>query len=94
MKSTKSVPISITVKESPKAVPIRNFFAPLRTNDMDVETTGTENILSQQETPRKSGRPPPIVMTSTTLLIRLQSDLKYMSKKSTSSEIHEIELVS
>jgi hypothetical protein len=41
---------------------------------MDKETTEAENILSEQEAPRKSGRPPPIVMTFTRNLIRLQRD--------------------
>jgi hypothetical protein len=40
MKSNKSVPISTTVKQNPKAAPNRNFFAPLRTNDMYTENTG------------------------------------------------------
>jgi hypothetical protein len=43
---------------------------------MDTETTGVENTVPEQEAPKKSGRPPPVVMTSTTNLIRLQSDLK------------------
>jgi hypothetical protein len=43
---------------------------------MDTETTGTEKALPEQESPRNPGRPPPIVMTSTTNLIRLQKDLK------------------
>jgi hypothetical protein len=60
----------------PKAVPTRNGFAPLRTTGMDTETSGAENTLPEQEAPRKSGRPPPIVMTSTTNLIQLQCDLK------------------
>jgi hypothetical protein len=42
---------------------------------MDTETTGAEKTLPKQEAPRKSGRPPPIVMTSTTNIIRPQSDL-------------------
>jgi hypothetical protein len=42
---------------------------------MDTETTGAENTLPEKEAPRKSGRPPPIVMTSTTNLIPIQSDL-------------------
>jgi hypothetical protein len=42
---------------------------PLRTTDMDTETTVTENTVLEQEAPRKPGRPPPIVMTSTTNLI-------------------------
>jgi hypothetical protein len=74
--STKTVPMSAAFKLPPKAVSIRNFFAPLRTTGMDTETAGAENTLPEQEAPRKSGRPPPIVMTSTTNLIQLQSDLK------------------
>jgi hypothetical protein len=58
------------------AVLTRNFFAHLRTPDMDTETISTENTLSEQEAPRKPGRPPPIVMTSTTNLIRLKYHVK------------------
>jgi hypothetical protein len=43
---------------------------------MDMETNGAESTLPEQKVPRKSGRPSPIVMTSTTNLIQLQSDLK------------------
>jgi hypothetical protein len=52
-----------------------NFFAPLRTTDMDMETSEAENTLPVWETPRKPGRLPPI-MTSTTNVIQLQSDLQ------------------
>jgi hypothetical protein len=75
-KAIKSVPISTTVKQAPKAVPTSKFFAPLRTNDMDMETTGGEKTLPEQEAPRKSGRPPPTVITYTTYLIRLQINVK------------------
>jgi hypothetical protein len=44
-KTTKTVPTSAAVKLGPKAVSTRKFFAPLRTNDMDMETTGAENTL-------------------------------------------------
>jgi hypothetical protein len=43
---------------------------------MCTETTEAENILPEQETPRKPGRLPPILMISTTDFILLQSDLK------------------
>jgi hypothetical protein len=33
---------------------------------MDTEAPGAESTLPEHEAPRKSGRPPPIVMTSTT----------------------------
>jgi hypothetical protein len=59
----------------PKAVLTCNLFKPLRTTDMDTETTEAEKTLMQQKTPRKPGRPPPIVMTATNL-IRLQINLK------------------
>jgi hypothetical protein len=75
-KSTKPVPTFTAVKLPPKAVLTHNFFTPLRTADMDTDTAVTENTIPEQEAPRKPGRPLPIVMTSTTNLIRLQSDLK------------------
>jgi hypothetical protein len=73
-KLTKPVPTSGAVKLPLKAVLTRNFFTPLRTNDMDTETTGAENALPELEAPTKPGRPPAIVMTSTTNHIRLQSE--------------------
>jgi hypothetical protein len=74
-KSTKPVQTSAAVKMPPKAVLTRNFFAPLRTTDMDTETTEAENTLPVHEVPRYSGRPTPIEMTSNMNLIRLQSNL-------------------
>jgi hypothetical protein len=75
-KSTISVPKSAAVQLPTKAVTTRNFFAPLRTNNMHTESTDAENTLPEQEAPKKSGRPPPIVTTSTINLIRLQNGLK------------------
>jgi hypothetical protein len=74
--SNKPVPTSANVKLPPKAVLTLRFFAPLRTTDMGTETTEAENALPEQEAPRKPRRPPPIMITSTTNLIRLQSYLK------------------
>jgi hypothetical protein len=75
-KSTISGPKSTAVKLPAKAVTTCNFFAPLRTSIMNTETTGAENALPEKEDPRKSGRLPPIAMTSTTNLTGLQSNLK------------------
>jgi hypothetical protein len=75
-KSTKPVPKSAAVSLPPKEALTNNFFTPLRTTDMETETTGAENTLLEQEAPRKPGRLPPIMMTSTTNLIQLQSSLK------------------
>jgi hypothetical protein len=79
-KSTKPVPTSAAVKMFPKSVLTGNFFARLRTTDTDMDTAGAENALPEQESPRKPGRPLPIVMTSTIKIVRLQSDLKYHVK--------------
>jgi hypothetical protein len=80
-KLTKPVPTSAAVKMSPKALLICNFFAPLRTTDKDTVTTEVEYTLPEQEAPRKPGRPPPTVMTSTTNLIQIQSNLNDKVKR-------------
>jgi hypothetical protein len=59
-------------------VPTKNFFAPLRTAEMDAERTlmeGTSDEPSselQQPSSNKAGRPTPIVLTTATNLIKLQ----------------------
>jgi hypothetical protein len=50
-KSTKPDPTSTAVKLPPKAVLTRNFFAPFRTTDMDMETTEAKNTLPEQKAP-------------------------------------------
>jgi hypothetical protein len=80
-KTTKPVPTSAAVKLPPKAVLTHNFSAPHRTTDMDMGTKDAVNTLSEQEAPRKPGRPPQIIMTSATNLIRLQSNLKRQHQK-------------
>jgi hypothetical protein len=47
---------------------------------MDTETAGAENTILKQEALSQSGRPPSTVMTSTTNLNPLQSDLKEQVK--------------
>jgi hypothetical protein len=78
-KSTISAPKSAADKLPTKTVITRNFFAPFRSNNTDTEATEAENNLPE-EAPRKSCRPPPIMTTSTTNLIRFQSDLKEHTK--------------
>jgi hypothetical protein len=68
---TKPVLIPATVKLPSKAALTRKFFAPLRTADVDTETTSVENTTGAGGS-QKLGRSPPIVMTSTTNLIRLK----------------------
>jgi hypothetical protein len=47
---------------------------------MDTDTSGTEAMSHEEAVPGKTGRPPPIVLTSTTKLIQLQKQLKGMVK--------------
>jgi hypothetical protein len=65
-------------------VPTRNFFAPLRTADMELESPEDTNNQAdndgdqqQQQTPScQKSRPPPIMLTSATNLTQLQKKLK------------------
>jgi hypothetical protein len=67
-------------------VPIRNFYAPLRTQ-MDVEvnkddlTVDTDAQL-QEATSSQAGRPPPIILTSATNLLQLQKKVGGLVKGS------------
>jgi hypothetical protein len=70
--------------QSKDAVPTRNFFAPLRSTDMEADhgrdaDDSTEG--QQQQAPSsQAGRPPPIVLTSQLNLIQLQRQLKGLLK--------------
>jgi hypothetical protein len=65
-------------------VPIRNFFAPLRSSEMendhgnnaDASTDGQQ----QQASSSQAGRLPPIVLTSQVNMIQLQRQLKGLLK--------------
>jgi hypothetical protein len=46
--------MSAALKLPSKAMSTQNFFAPLRTTGVDMETAGAENIPPKQEAPRKS----------------------------------------
>jgi hypothetical protein len=64
----------------PKEVVIRNFFAPLRTADMETDASGIEAISNAESVPGKTSRPPQIILTFTTNLIQLQKQLKIVAK--------------
>jgi hypothetical protein len=69
------------VNTTPKTVPTRNFFAPLRTSSMDTEASDTEESPQGDATPGKTGRPPPIVITATVNLLQLQKLIKSVVKE-------------
>jgi hypothetical protein len=62
------------------AVPTRNFFAPLTTMDEENENETAEetepSTQQQQQTAKGIGRPPPIVLTSSVNLIKLERGIK------------------
>jgi hypothetical protein len=61
-------------------IPTKNFFAPLRTTEIETsqsEAVGDSTINQQGLAPtNKTGRPPPIVLTSQVNLFQLQKRLK------------------
>jgi hypothetical protein len=62
-------------------IPTKNFFAPLRTSEMDVERALREEASDnpnggQQPSSNKSGRRSPIALTSTINLLQLQRHIK------------------
>jgi hypothetical protein len=63
------------VDTPPKEAATRNFFAPLRTSDMDTDSSNTEATLREAAAPAKLGRPPPTILTSAVNLILLQKQL-------------------
>jgi hypothetical protein len=48
---------------------------------MDTYASGTEANSNEEAVPGKTGRPPPIMLTSTTNLIQLQKELKIVVKE-------------
>jgi hypothetical protein len=69
------------VNTTPKTVPTRNFFAPLRTASVDTEASNTEEGPQEEATPGKTGRPPPIVIIATVNLLQLQKHIKSVVKE-------------
>jgi hypothetical protein len=59
----------------------KNFFAPLRTLNMDTDAPGTESSAAEEPVPGKASGPPPIILTSAINLIQLQKQLKGIAKQ-------------
>jgi hypothetical protein len=76
--SKKAVPTATSdpVTTPSKEITTRNFFAPLRAANMDTDSAGSEDSTSAATAPGKTGRPPPIILTSAVNLIQLQKKLK------------------
>jgi hypothetical protein len=77
---TSKKPAAAATSTPTNEVAKRNFFAPLRATTMDTDSSGTEATTLEEAVPGKAGRPPPIILTSTTNLIQLQRQLKNVAK--------------
>jgi hypothetical protein len=67
--------------DNPVKVTKRNFFAPLRTTNMDTDSSGSETIPQEEAVPSKTSRSPPIILTSATNMIQLQKQLNNVVKE-------------
>jgi hypothetical protein len=80
--SKKAAPTAVfALTDTPAKVTTRNFFAPLRTTNMDTDSSGSETIPQEEAVRAKTCRPPPIILTSATNLIPLQKQLKNVVKE-------------
>jgi hypothetical protein len=78
---TSKKPAAEATNTNKQEVPTRNFFAPLRSTTMETDSSGAEATALEEAVPGKAGRPPPIILTSTTNLIQLQRQLKNVDKR-------------
>jgi hypothetical protein len=62
-------------------VPTKNFFAPLRTTQMDTDAPVAESSTEDASAPSKAARPPPIILTFAANLIQLQKKLKGVARQ-------------
>jgi hypothetical protein len=69
--------VACTAEETPpKVVATRNFFAPFRAFDIEIDSAKTEATPREAEASTKIGRTPPRILTSAVNLILLQKQLK------------------
>jgi hypothetical protein len=65
----------------PNEVVTRKIFGTLRAADMDTDSPGTEATSNEETVPGKTGRPPQMILTSTTNLIQLQKQVQNVGKE-------------
>jgi hypothetical protein len=78
--STSKKPAAEANNTTKQEVATLNFFAPLWASTMETDSSGAEATTLDDAVPGKAGRPPPIILTSTTNLFQLQRQLKNVSK--------------
>jgi hypothetical protein len=70
----------VALPASTVKVATKNFFAPLQTNTMGTDALDTKSTTTEKAVKEKSGRLPPIMLTSANNLIQLQKQLKGVAK--------------
>jgi hypothetical protein len=67
---------SAAVSTPQKEVATKHFVVPLRTTEMDTDSASSKATSCKETPPGKTGRSPPIILTSAVNLIQLQKQLK------------------
>jgi hypothetical protein len=68
----KAAPQTAQPKKTQAAVATKDYYAPLKTVEVETAKKGSESETSEVDKQQTTGRPPPIVLTSTINLIHLQ----------------------
>jgi hypothetical protein len=74
-------PKKVTIEPEAGKLPTSNYFAPLRTAQMDTDALDAQPSAEEAAALKKSARPPPIVLTSAANLIQLQKKLKGVARQ-------------
>jgi hypothetical protein len=74
-------PKKVTMEPQAVKLATSNFFAPLRTAQMDTDAPDAQPSAEEAAAPKKSARPPPIIFTSAANLIQLQKKLKGVARQ-------------
>jgi hypothetical protein len=79
-RNKKAAPQTVQPTKTQAAVATKNYYAPLKTIEMETQKEENDSATAQEDKQRTTGRPPPIVLTSAINLIHLQSKLKELVK--------------
>jgi hypothetical protein len=70
-----------------KEVVTQNFFVPLRATEMDTDTSGTAAMPHEEAVAGKTGRPPPVVLTSQLTRFSCKSNFEFPSTRNATRAI-------
>jgi hypothetical protein len=79
-RNKKAAPQTVQPTKTQAAVATKNYYAPLKTIEMETQKEENESETAEVDKQRTTGRPPPIVLTTAINLIHLQTKLKELVK--------------